>query len=265
MPKTILVADDSVTIRRVVELAFHDTEIRVDSVGSGQEALARFEQSPPDLILADVVMPSPDGYELCKAVKASPHPVPVLLLTGSFEPFDIARAQESGADGHLKKPFESRVLLQRVRELMERADAPAIPVAPEVPAPEAEPDPFSAQEVFDDLAALAGAGAPHRGGDEGGTEDPWDLLLGTPAPTPTESAAPAAPADAPADDASFTAMPGASRLTSEEIDAVARAVVARLSDRVIREIAWEVVPDLAEKIVRQRIRELESSDADRAS
>ena len=104
MPHTILLADDSVTIRRVVELAFQDTDIHVDAVGSGSEAMDRLAASAPDLVLADVVLPSPSGYDLCRAIKRSERPVPVLLLRGAFEPFDERRASVCGADGSVIKP-----------------------------------------------------------------------------------------------------------------------------------------------------------------
>ena len=115
MGHTILLADDSVTIRRIVELAFRDTDIRVDAVGSGHEALERFAAIGPELVLADVVMPPPAGYELCRAVKAAAPGVPVLLLRGSFEPFDEQRAASVGADGHVSKPFDARDLILKVQ------------------------------------------------------------------------------------------------------------------------------------------------------
>jgi CheY-like chemotaxis protein len=83
MRRTILLADDSVTIRKIVELTFGDSDIRVESVGSGREALERLRDLRPDLVLADVVMPGPSGYEVCRAVKASERPVPVRLLAGT--------------------------------------------------------------------------------------------------------------------------------------------------------------------------------------
>lgn len=70
MRRTILLADDSVTIRKIVELTFSDTDIRVCSVASGQEALDRLSELRPDLVLADVVMPGPSGYELCRDRKS---------------------------------------------------------------------------------------------------------------------------------------------------------------------------------------------------
>lgn len=121
MAHTILVADDSVTIRRVVELTFQDTDIRVEAVGSGHEAAERLETARPDLVLADVVMPPPAGYELCRAIKGSRRPVPVVLLRGAFDPFDEREAEACGADGQLLKPFEPQALVERVTSLLARA------------------------------------------------------------------------------------------------------------------------------------------------
>jgi CheY-like chemotaxis protein len=148
MRRTILLADDSVTIRKIVEFTFSDTDIRVDAVASGQEALERFHAVRPDLVLADVVMPGPSGYELCRAIKRSDRPVPVLLLAGTFEPFDAAEARACGSDGHVTKPFDSRHLVARVQELLERGVKPA---AQETPV--AAPPRDDLEAMFDDLAA----------------------------------------------------------------------------------------------------------------
>ena len=124
MRRTILLADDSVTIRKIVELTFGGTDIRVESVGSGREALERLPDLRPDLALLDVVMPGPSGYEVCRAIKASPRPVPVLLLAGTFEPFDAALARDCGSDGHVTKPFDARQLVERVERLLAAGSAP---------------------------------------------------------------------------------------------------------------------------------------------
>jgi CheY-like chemotaxis protein len=118
MARTILLADDSPTIRKIVELTFSDTEIRVEAVATGQEAMERLESLEPDMVLADVVMPEPTGYDICSSIKSSSRPVPVLLLAGSFEPFDQEQAERCGADGHLVKPFESQTLRERVAGLL---------------------------------------------------------------------------------------------------------------------------------------------------
>lgn len=118
MASTVLLADDSNTIRKIVELAFAESETRVLTAASGAEALALLDSERPDLLLADVVMPEPDGYELCRRVKDSARPLPVILLAGTFEPFDRRRAWDSGADDHLVKPFESQLLRRKVEALL---------------------------------------------------------------------------------------------------------------------------------------------------
>ena len=222
MRRTILLADDSVTIRKIVELTFGESDIRVESVASGREALERFRDLRPDLVMADVVMPGPSGYEVCRAVKASDRPVPVLLLAGTFEPFDAVQARECGSDGHVTKPSDSRQLVERVEMLLARPRAPSAFVEPAPPSPVDD-----LEAMFDDLAA--------PGDPEMIDRPPADAV-----PKTTSSETP--------------------QLTPADIDAIARRVVERLSDRVLREIAWDVVPDLADIIVRERIRELERDE-----
>src|SRR6185436_11604163 len=120
---TLLLADDSVTIQRVIELTFADEGIRVIAVGDGETAIRRFDEEHPDIVLADVGMPGVDGYQVATHVKHSPASgrVPVLLLTGAFEPIDEDRARGTGCDGVLVKPFEPRQLIKTVRELLSGA------------------------------------------------------------------------------------------------------------------------------------------------
>jgi len=250
MPKTILLADDSVTIRKVVELTFSETDIRVESVGSGREALERFAAIEPDLVLADVAMPGPSGYEVCEHVKASGRPVPVLLLAGTFEPFDTERARACGADGHVVKPFESSALVEKVESLL--AGPPAPPPAAG-PAPVGDPGDSAARDVESALESLISSAAtapsvspsPSVAEARHGGEDARDPEVVVPAAAPVPERAPAAVAAASAP------------LSAAELDAIATAVVERLSTDVLRQIAWEVVPDLAEPIIRERIRDLE--------
>ena len=232
MRRTILLADDSVTIRKIVEFAFSDTDIRVCAVASGQEALDRLSDLRPDLVLADVVMPGPSGYELCRTIKASDRPVPVLLLAGTFEPFDAEQAKECGSDGHVTKPFDSRQLILRVEQLMARGAKAAAKAERAAPATVED-----LEAMFDNLATPAVPSVVEQ--------DVRPVSVAT--------------AEAPAP-AVETASPGMPALSPADLDAIARLVVARLSDRVVREIAWDVVPDVAEMIVRERIRELERDE-----
>jgi CheY-like chemotaxis protein len=120
MPVTLLLADDSVTIQRVIELTFASEDVRVVAVGDGQAALKFLEKEQPDIVLADVGMPKVDGYGVAEAVKKSTKlkDTPVLLLTGAFEPIDEDRARATGCDGVLVKPFAPHQLVSRVRELL---------------------------------------------------------------------------------------------------------------------------------------------------
>jgi CheY-like chemotaxis protein len=126
MPKTLLLADDSVTIQKVVGISFANEDVVLLTVDNGDDAVTRAREARPDLVLADVMMPGKDGYEVCETLKADPElrHVPVLLLSGTFEPFDEERARRAGADGHITKPFEAQALVDQVNALLARAAEP---------------------------------------------------------------------------------------------------------------------------------------------
>jgi CheY-like chemotaxis protein len=121
MTRTILLADDSVTIQKVIELTFMDEDYEVVAVGTGDEALEKLEELTPDFVIADVHMPGASGYEVAKHSKSLRPEVPVLLLVSTFEPFDEAEAERSGCDAFLKKPFDSQELQRLVEELSAEA------------------------------------------------------------------------------------------------------------------------------------------------
>lgn len=220
MTRTILLADDSVTIQKVVELTFLEEDLDVVAVGSGDEALARLDDLSPALVIADVHMPGADGYEVCRRVKKKDSSIPVLLLVGTFEPFDVDSVEACGAQGHLKKPFDSQELLRMALELVGTGEAVAAPAPSE--------DGFETTRM---------------------AVQPPDIP--EPVTPPSEPAAPAAPAE-PASDS------GNGQLSDEDVERIARRVVELISDKAVRDIAWEVVPDLAELVIRDRLRELES-------
>jgi CheY-like chemotaxis protein len=126
----LLLADDSVTIRKVVELTFADEGIDVSTVADAEAAMAKFVEIQPDIVLVDVGLSGTNGYQICEMIKqdeATRH-IPVLLLVGSFEPFDQTEAERVEADGFLTKPFHSiRDLVARVWELLGRETASATP------------------------------------------------------------------------------------------------------------------------------------------
>jgi CheY-like chemotaxis protein len=120
MAVKLLLADDSVTIQRVIELTFADEDIDVVAVGDGRAAIESIQSGRPDIILADIGMPERDGYEVAAFVKGDPAlaGIPVLLLTGAFEPVDEARARAVGCDGVLVKPFEPQMVISKVKDLL---------------------------------------------------------------------------------------------------------------------------------------------------
>jgi CheY-like chemotaxis protein len=134
MTKSILLADDSLTIQKVIELTFSDTGYELTTVSNGDDALAALGRARPDLVLADVVMPGKNGYEVCEAIKSDPalSSIPVVLLSGTFEPFDRERAERARANAIVTKPFDSKNLLSQVesllREAPEEASPPSVPV-----------------------------------------------------------------------------------------------------------------------------------------
>jgi CheY-like chemotaxis protein len=162
VPRTLLLADDSVTIQRVIELTFADEDIQVVAVSDGDEAIAILDKTPPDIVLADVGMPGRNGYEVARHVKETPSlaHIPVVLLTGAFEPVDQAKAAAAGCDGVLAKPFEPQLVIGRVKELLARPRqvAPTLDVLlspPPVPAP-----PWTAPLVEPPPARAAAKPAP---------------------------------------------------------------------------------------------------------
>jgi CheY-like chemotaxis protein len=119
--RKLLLADDSATIQKVIDLTFADEGVRVVTVNNGQEAIDQLLEVQPDIVLADVFMPARNGYEVCEYVKTNEKlkHIPVMLLVGSFEPFDEAEARRVGADDILTKPFQSiRRLIDRVGALV---------------------------------------------------------------------------------------------------------------------------------------------------
>jgi len=259
--KTLLLADDSVTIQRVIELIFSDEkDIEVVTVSDGDQAIERIELTPPDIVLADIGMPGKSGYEVARYMKGSPRlaHVPVLLLTGAFEPVDQVSIEASGCDGVLAKPFEPQEVIARVKEflgkgsgreqldtyfdrldqdLTSRANAShesrQAPPAPAAPAPAPVPEVATAPQART-LPPLA---------------DAFAALLAAEQHESASGALPAWPASSPA-----RAVFG-----DDVIEQVTKRVLERLSDRVVRKSVDDIVSRVAERLVREEIERIKSS------
>ena len=158
MAKTLLLADDSITIQKVVGITFANEDYQIVSVDNGEDALKKAQEIKPDIVLADVVMPKMDGYEVCEKLKNDPslQTTPVLLLTGAFKSFDEERSKKVGADGHIAKPFDSQSLIDKVNMLVSKPKTapqmattlpPQPPPTPHAPPPIAPPT-FSPPPAF---------------------------------------------------------------------------------------------------------------------
>lgn len=119
--RKLLLADDSITIQKIVNLTFAGEGMEVITVGDGDTALEKIADTSPDIVLADVHMPGLNGYQICERIRENDttKDLPVILLVGSFEPFDLNESDRIGANGYLTKPFHSiRELISKVSELL---------------------------------------------------------------------------------------------------------------------------------------------------
>jgi CheY-like chemotaxis protein len=244
MTLKVFVADDSVTIQKTVGLAFGSEDAIIQSVSHGDFALDEIRAFKPDIVLADVFMPGCNGYEVCAHIKKDPelNNTPVILLVGTFEPFDESEAYRVKCDGFLTKPFDATELIQMAQKLVitdaasqqpeESLNAPAT-----VQAGKNERISSNARtsflgsgrvlELFDPEIFSAGKRTGRRIQPQTFSEPPASK---TPALTDE-------------------------RLSEEVIDLIVDRVVRRMSADVVREVAWEVVPELSEVIIRRTIEE----------
>jgi len=257
MPKTLLLADDSVTVQRVVELTFAHEDIRVVSVSDGRRAVQALDADGADIVLVDVEVPEIDGYDVAEHVRRSDRlkDVPVLLMAGALAPVDEARARDLGCAGVLTKPFEPQVLVKRVKDLLsgppakggggslrparyrsspEPLEPSPRPVwqqggqPPPAPAPKAAPKPPSApadqhkRTLVEAFSALLGAETPAKA---------------PAAPPPVPPAAPAAPP------------------STAEIERAVRRVLEQMTAEQVRQI----VAETAERLVREEIERIRTS------
>jgi CheY-like chemotaxis protein len=157
VPHQLLLADDSLTIQRVIKLTFADEDVTVTAVGDGDRAVAAIDDAPPDIVLADASMPGRSGYDVARYIRDTPHlaHIPVVLLTGASEEVDAARVAMVGCDRVLAKPFDPQEVIAVVRELLagpkKIAAGYASPPEPDGPV---DADPKSPAEIdayFDSL------------------------------------------------------------------------------------------------------------------
>jgi CheY-like chemotaxis protein len=135
---TILAVDDSVTMRKILEITFAGTEFNVVTVPTGDAALQKLRGEPFGLVISDITLEPANGYELCKQMKAASPATPVLLLSSRQNPYDAGAGSAAGADDHIDKPFDTQQMIDRVTKMLrEGAGAPAPQQAAAASAPPA--------------------------------------------------------------------------------------------------------------------------------
>ncbi len=228
MKKKILVADDSITIQKVIQISFPEDEFEILCVGNGKEALDKIQSFSPDLVLADAIMPETDGYALCETIKnsADSSHIPVLMLVGSFEPFDEDRAEQSQVDGIITKPFDRAMLVDKVKQTLQ----------PDLKDSGLEDFPISL-----DKDSVIDLSAPSRMDLEEGQDSQIDQT----SKKETEGSK---------DIAEETKV---IRLNDAEIEAIAKKLIDSLPKNLLGDIIKASITEVAEKIIKEKIKELE--------
>ncbi|PYT80064.1 MAG: hypothetical protein DMG40_13745 [Acidobacteria bacterium] len=127
---TVYFIDDSATMREVIKIAFRRENIQVITCADAASALAQFDQTRPDVVITDVIMPDQDGYSVCTQIKENPRlsGTPVLLMSGVVNKSVADKAVSVKADELIRKPFQPQELINRVKVLLEpKSAAPAPP------------------------------------------------------------------------------------------------------------------------------------------
>ena len=122
MNERLLLVEDDASIREVIEIGLERSGFRVTTVGDGADGLAEFRRRPYDVVLLDLMLPSMDGFDVCRLIRESSR-VPIIMLTARTDTVDIVVGLELGADDYLTKPFELPELVARLRAVLRRASA----------------------------------------------------------------------------------------------------------------------------------------------
>jgi len=156
MPKKLLLAEDSLTIRKVFELALSRSDIAITAVDNGEDAVRLAGEIFPDLVVADLTLPGKNGFAVAAELRAmeKTEKIPVLILSGTLVPLDEARFKASGARGVLFKPFESRELLENIDRLLR--EGPQVTESPKPQEAPAVDERWDFSDVMDEVEAEAG-------------------------------------------------------------------------------------------------------------
>jgi len=294
MSMRILIVEDSVTMRKVMEMTFAGEDAELLVVENGELALERGAAFAPDVAFIDSSLPGIDGYEVTRALKGDPglSGTAVILMASQHRPLDAARASEVGADDHILKPFDTQEAIDKASvlaghtEAARFSDMPSIPVARPAttpPRPVAQrthrptPPPLPVSPGMQPARRMSGTPisgaqvsvAPGTAASLHSSAPPAKIVS---APAHNISSAPPGQfSSAPPADVS-SATPASSLQAAGASEALSHSVVARLetlgltpdqvegvlklSAEVVERVVWEVVPELAEAMIREELHRL---------
>jgi CheY-like chemotaxis protein len=147
--KTLLAVDDSVTMRKVLEITFSGEDFRVITAENAQSALGKLGENPGVFVI-DTVLGGEDGYALAKELRRRSPAAPIIMLASRYAPYDQARGRDAGADDFADKPFDTQQLIDKIRKVILAKEAAGPQASAPPPAAAAPPPPPQ------------GAGAPYR-------------------------------------------------------------------------------------------------------
>jgi DNA-binding response OmpR family regulator len=162
---TLLAVDDSVTMRKVLEITFAGPDFKVVTANSPDAALQKLKSDKVDLVIADISLEPQNGYDLCKAIKKASPATPVLLLSSKQNAYDAAKGSAAQADEHMDKPFDTQQMIDKVKKLLAAgpsvaAAAPAAKPAEKAPAAAAQTTPSMQAPVAAQALKQAPAAQP---------------------------------------------------------------------------------------------------------
>lgn len=289
MSMRILIVEDSVSMRKVMEMTFAGEDAELLVVENGELALQQGADFSPDVAFVDSSLPGIDGYEVTRAIKAHPalSGTAVILVASQHRPLDAARASEVGADDHILKPFDTQEAIDKASGLAGQvvaiSDLPSVPVArpattPPMPVaqrsyrPTPPPLPVSPAVHSGRPVPLSGAQvsiAPNMAASLHSSAPPAKIVT---APPRRVSSAPAVFGDSAPPALGDASRPSSPLQAAAASEALSHSVVARLetlgltpdqvegvlklSAEVVERVVWEVVPDLAEAMIREELHRL---------
>jgi DNA-binding response OmpR family regulator len=284
MARRLLLADDSITIQKVVELVLAEEDFEIKSVSNGEDALAAVGAFRPDVVLADIEMPKINGYQLCERMKQDPQTagIPVILLAGAFEPLDEELSARVGADDSMVKPFESQELISKINAALTMASAVAegeAAVAEVEAGTETGAFDLAGEEIGEEAEAIEVAGidedlwameevpAPEATAEEevleeAGLSTSFVLPEEEVAERPEMRAQVAMPVEAVPSKEDYRALfersvnaKVSSLMESADVREILASAITPVLKESVEKILWEIAPDLVEKMLREILRE----------